>query len=65
MLAGARTHRGSLPVAAISLRHDGGAQVADWVRHELEHHRNGTLKAQDVGPPVPHTHADGTVHAHA
>ena len=64
MLAGARTHRGSLPVAAVSLRRDGGAQVAEWVRHELEHHRSGTLKAQDVGPPVPHTHADGTVHAH-
>src|SRR5579859_58688 len=64
MLAGARSHRGSLPVAAISHRRDGGAEVAAWVRHKLEHHRTGTLRTQDVGPPVPHTHADGTVHAH-
>jgi urease accessory protein len=64
MLAGARSHRGSLPVAAISLRRDGGAEVAEWVRHKLEHHRDGTLTSLDVGPPAPHTHADGSVHAH-
>jgi urease accessory protein len=64
MLAGARTHRGALPVAAISLRRDGGAGIADWVRHQLAHHRAGTLTSQDVGPPVPHTHADGTMHTH-
>jgi len=64
MLAGARSHRGELPVAPISLRHGGGADVADWVRHQLEHHRDGTLTAQDVGPPVAHMHADGTVHSH-
>jgi len=64
MLAGARSHRGALPVAAISLRRGGGAQVAAWVRHQLEHHRDGTLSALDLGPPVPHTHADSHVHVH-
>jgi urease accessory protein len=64
MLAGARTHRGALPVAAISLRRTGGGEIAGWVSHQLEHHREGTLTALDVGPPVPHTHADGSVHAH-
>ncbi len=64
MLAGARSHRGELPVAAISLRQRGGVEVAAWVRHQLAHHRDGTLRALDVGPPVPHAHADGTVHTH-
>jgi urease accessory protein len=64
MLAGARSHRGTLPVAPISLRRGGAAEVAGWVRHQLEHHRDGTLRAADVGPPVPHTHADGGVHTH-
>ena len=64
MLAGARTHRGELPVRGDQPAPRRRRQVADWVRHQLEHHRAGTLTSQDVGPPVPHTHADGTVHAH-
>ncbi|WP_354698911.1 Urease accessory protein UreG [Paraconexibacter sp. AEG42_29] len=59
MLAGARSHRGDLPVLPISLRQGGAAQVAAWVVHQLEHHRTGTLTTVDVGPPVPHFHADG------
>jgi urease accessory protein len=64
MIAGARGHRGELPVLPISLREGGAAQVAAWVRHQLEHHRDGTLRATDVGPPVPHVHADGHAHVH-
>jgi urease accessory protein len=64
MLAGARGHRGALPVLPISLRQGGGAEVAAWVRHQLEHHREGTLTTVDVGPPVPHVHADGHAHTH-
>lgn len=66
MLAGARSHRGELPVLPISLRQGGGAQVAAWIRHQIDHHREGTLTTVDVGPPVPHFHADddGTLHAH-
>jgi urease accessory protein len=67
MLAGARGHRGALPVAAISLRRDGPGEVAGWIRHQLEHFRAGTLRGTDVGPPVPHVHVgdDGIAHAHA
>jgi urease accessory protein len=64
MLAGARSHRGSLPVYAISLRAGGARRVAEWVRHQLEHHRDGSLRGADVGPPVPHVHADGHAHTH-
>ncbi len=66
MLQGARTHRGDLPVHAISLRHDGAAEIADWLRHQLHHHREGSLQTQDVGSPVPHVHIDddGSAHAH-
>jgi urease accessory protein len=64
MLAGARLHRGDLPVLAISLRADGAQRVAAWVRHQVVHHREGTLTGVDVGPPVPHVHADGHAHAH-
>jgi urease accessory protein len=62
MLAGARAHRGELPVLAISLRAGDAERVAAWVRHQLVHHREGSLRAVDAGPPVPHVHADG--HAH-
>jgi urease accessory protein len=65
MLAGARTHRGDLPVLPISLRQGGAEQVAAWIRHQLVHHREGTLTTVDVGPPVPHSHADDDGHAHA
>jgi urease accessory protein len=67
MLAGARSHRGELPVLPISLRQGGAEQVAAWVRHQLAHHREGTLTTVDVGPPVPHFHADedGQLHAHS
>ena len=66
MLKGARTHRGDLPVHAISLRHDGATGIADWLRHQLHHHREGSLQTQDVGSPVPHVHIDddGSAHAH-
>jgi urease accessory protein len=64
MLTGARSHRGALPVFAISLREAGAERVAAWVRHQLEHHREGTLTTIDVGPPVPHVHADGHAHSH-
>ena len=66
MLEGARGHRGDLPVYAISLRHDGAAEIADWLRHQLRHHRAGSLRTQDVGSPVPHVHIgdDGSAHAH-
>jgi urease accessory protein len=64
MLAGARSHRGALPVLAVSLRAGGGAEVAGWVRHQLAHHREGSLTTVDVGPPVPHAHADGHAHTH-
>ena len=64
MLAGAASHRGALPILPISLRGSGAADVAAWVRHQLEHHRDGTLTAIDVGPPVPHAHADGHAHSH-
>ena len=64
MLAGARSHRGALPVLPISLRQGGATEVAAWVRHQLEHHREGTLAPVDVGPPLPHVHADGHAHVH-
>ena len=64
MLAGARSHRGALPVLPISLRGEGAVEVAEWVRHALDHHRAGTLTRSDVGPPVPHTHDDGRSHVH-
>lgn len=64
MLAGAREHRGDMPVQLLSLRTEGAGVVADWVRHQLDHHRQGTLRGNDVGPPVPHVHSDGTVHSH-
>lgn len=64
MLDGARGHRGGLPVLPISLRSDGAGAVAAWVRHQLEHHRSGTLTTVDVGPPIPHEHADGHTHTH-
>jgi urease accessory protein len=68
MLAGARRHRGTLPVLALSLRDAGAGPVAAWVRHAHDHFRAGTLAASDVGPPVPHVHSgpDGerVVHAH-
>jgi urease accessory protein len=67
MLAGARGHRGDRPVMAISLRRDGAAGIADWVRHQLGHFRAGTLHTTDIGPPVPHVHRDeeGREHIHA
>jgi hypothetical protein len=67
MLAGARSHRGELPVLPISLREGGAVPVATWVRRQLEQHRRGTLTTVDVGPPVPHVHLDevGHVHRHA
>jgi urease accessory protein len=64
MLAGARSHRGGLPVLAVSLRAGGASAVAAWILHQLEHHRDGSLTAVDVGPPVPHVHADGHTHTH-
>jgi urease accessory protein len=64
MLAGARSHRGALPVLAVSLRAGGASAVAAWILHQLEHHRDGSLTAVDVGPPVPHVHADGHTHTH-
>jgi urease accessory protein len=64
MLAGARSHRGDLPVLPISLREGGAERVAAWVRHQLGHHRAGTLTTADVGPPVPHTHLDENGHSH-
>ena len=66
MLEGARGHRGELPVMPISLRRDGARDVAGWVRHQLEHHAEGTLSTVDVGPPVPHVHIDddGLAHSH-
>jgi urease accessory protein len=67
MIAGARRHRGGLPVAAISLRREGAFEVADWIRHQLAHFGAGTLRGADVGPPVPHVHVgdDGLAHTHA
>lgn len=64
MLTGARGHRGDRPVLPISLRRDGAAPVAQWARHQLEHHRAGTLRGTDVGPPIPHVHLDGAKHVH-
>jgi urease accessory protein len=67
MLDGARSHRGELPVTAISLRTEGAASVASWVRDALERFRAGALRGSDVGPPVPHSHADedlAHVHVH-
>lgn len=65
MLDGARSHRGELPVLAISLRQGGAAQVADWIRHAVTHHRQGTLSTSDVGPPVPHEHRDEHGHEYS
>lgn len=68
MIAGARSHRGDLPVLTVSLRREGAGEVAGWIRHRLDHHREGTLTTVDVGPPVPHVHRDDDggsyVHAH-
>ncbi len=64
MLAGARRHRGDLPVAPISLRGDGAGTVAHWIEHRLTDFQAGRLTVTDVGPPVPHVHADGVEHAH-
>ncbi len=62
MLAGAQRHRGALPVVAISLRGDGAGAVAHWIEHRLADFHAGRLSVSDVGPPVPHVHADGVQH---
>jgi urease accessory protein len=68
MLAGARSHRGALPVLPISLRRDGAAAVAHWVEHRIAEFGSGALRGEDVGPPVPHAHRDEhgdlSVHVH-
>ncbi len=58
MIAGARMHRDDRPIVAVSLRRDGVGVIADWVTHAYAHHRAGTLRGTDVGPPVPHFHLD-------
>ena len=64
MLAGARSHRGALPVLPISLRGEGASRSPHGCATPLDHHRAGTLTRSDVGPPVPHTHDDGHIHVH-
>ncbi|MDQ3632627.1 MAG: urease accessory protein UreG [Actinomycetota bacterium] len=64
MLAGARRHRGDLPVAPISLRGSGAGAVAHWIEHRLADFRAGRLSVSDVGPPAPHGHGDGVQHGH-
>ncbi len=63
VLAGARGHRGALPVLPISVRQDG----AHWLEHRLADFRAGRLRTSDVGPPVPHVHLDdeGAPYEHA
>ncbi len=45
---GARGRRGDLAAAGGQLARAGGAlRVADWIRHQLDHHRDGTLRGSD------------------
>lgn len=58
MIEGARSHRGDMPLIALSVRTEGVAPVAHWVEHALADFRAGVLHTSDVGPPIPHTHFD-------
>ena len=65
MVADARAARGDRPVIALS-RLDAGsvADLTAWVRGGLATFATGRHVAVDPGPMAPHSHADGTVHAH-
>ncbi|AKU17909.1 urease accessory protein UreG [Luteipulveratus mongoliensis] len=60
-----REARDGRPVIALS-RSDANsvAALCDWVRTMLAAYRSGVHHPQDPGPMAPHSHADGTVHAH-
>ncbi|KNX36300.1 urease accessory protein UreG [Luteipulveratus halotolerans] len=60
-----REARGGRPVVALSRTDVASVQaLTDWVRTTLAAHRSGAHQPQDPGPMAPHSHADGTVHAH-
>ncbi|MEP9382086.1 urease accessory protein UreG [Nocardioides sp. KR10-350] len=65
MVADAIAARDGRPVLALS-RNDpeSVARLVAWVRAQLSAHRAGSLVPADPGPMAPHTHADGTTHAH-
>lgn len=65
MVADATRARDGLPVLALS-QHDRASlgALAGWVRQVLVDHRSGVHVPRDPGPMAPHTHADGTTHAH-
>jgi urease accessory protein len=65
MFADAQSVRDGRPVIALS--RDDSASVhalTHWVLAQLAGHRAGDLVPADPGPMAPHSHADGTVHAH-
>jgi urease accessory protein len=64
MVEGARRHRGERPLIAMSLRDEGAAPVARWIEHALADFREGTLRASEVGPALPHVHHEAD-HDHA
>jgi urease accessory protein len=66
MVADATAARDGRPVLALSRTDTASvAALADWVRGMLAVHRSGSHTPVDPGPMAPHTHADGTTHAHA
>ncbi|GAA4975951.1 urease accessory protein UreG [Kineococcus glutinatus] len=65
MLADARAARGERPVVALSrLDRASVEQLTGWLAGVLAEFRAGRHEARDPGPMAPHSHADGTVHAH-
>ncbi|MEL7977740.1 urease accessory protein UreG [Isoptericola sp. F-RaC21] len=66
MVADATSARDGRPVLALSQRDpESVSRLGDWAREVLRTFRAGQHVAQDPGPMAPHTHADGTTHAHA
>ena len=68
MVADARAARDGRPVIALS-RTDRASidELTAWVRHQLQHHREGVLVPQDPGPMAAHSHAHSHgdhVHVH-
>jgi urease accessory protein len=65
MLADAQSVRDGRPVIALS-RSDSSSvhALTHWVLSRLSEHHAGDLVPADPGPMAPHSHADGTVHAH-
>ncbi|MDO7866830.1 urease accessory protein UreG [Nocardioides jiangxiensis] len=64
MVADASAARDGRPVIALARTDpDAIAELTAWVRHQLQHHREGLLVPQDPGPMAAHSHGDH-VHVH-